>query len=176
MKKLFVLLLVGVLSFSSIDCFADTMTVYEKALDPDISVDAEATISDAVPLCKPNIFQQYSALFNANTPTYSKAKSSVELIKLPANQWAVNAISMARDQDGLPFEIDSIHVKGSLYYKDSNGEYIYKVGDSKTESNSSDVMVEKVSGIDSKISMAKGYHRFEHSGFKTIEHNNYDYR
>ncbi|AKL95830.1 hypothetical protein CACET_c23840 [Clostridium aceticum] len=176
MKKLFVFLLVVLFSFSTIVSFANTMTTAEKALDPDISVDAEATVIEVAPLREFNIFERFLAFFSSSTSTYSKAKSSVQLIKLSGNQWAVNAKSMARDQNGLPFEIDSIHVKGSLYYKDDKGDYIYKVGNSKTESNSADVMVEKVSGIDNRISMAKGYHRFEHSGYKTITQENYDYK
>ncbi|MDF2878783.1 MAG: hypothetical protein K0S30_1879 [Clostridia bacterium] len=176
MKKLSSLIIVGTILLSSIGTFANTMTLSEKALDPDISINAEATVTDTVSVYKANIFDQFLGFFNASSSKYSKAKSSVELIKLPVSQWAVNAKSMARDQNGLPIEIDSIHVKGSLYTKDSNGEYIYKVGNSKTESHSSDVMVEKASGSDSSVSMAKGYHRFEHSGFEMIEHSNYDYK
>lgn len=80
---------------------------------------------------------------------------------------------MARDQNNKPYNIDEIYVKGSIYYEE-DGYYVYKIGDSKTEYNSSDVMVEKMSGIDRRKMMAQGSHRYEHSGYKTITHTTSD--
>lgn len=102
-----------------------------------------------------------------STSKYSTARSTVDLITIWGNQWAVNAKSMARDQNNKPYNIDKIYVKGSLYYLE-DGYYVYKIGDSKTEYKSSDTMIEKLSGIDRRKMIAQGSHTYEHNGYKTI--------
>ncbi|MGV8147149.1 MAG: hypothetical protein ACLKAK_09600 [Alkaliphilus sp.] len=122
----------------------------------------------AQPLQKESIFKK---IFTLNsTPKYSLASSTVRLIDLGFNQWAVNAKSMARDQHGMPFNIDDIYVKGSIYTEDSSGKITYKTGEYAREFNSSDVMVEKASGIDRNVVFAQGNHVYKHEGYVAIEH------
>jgi len=176
MKKIRVSVLLIIMTLVVVSpTFAGTnarrMSLREKAIDPDISIEAEAIEENTVPLKKSNDF-----ILRSSKSSYSKVRSTVKLVSLAGNQWAVNAKSMARDESGLPYEIDSIYVKGSLYTKDDNGNIEYKIGESQRESNSADVMAEKMCGIESNMYYAYGYHKYMHSGYETIIHRNKDYR
>jgi hypothetical protein len=176
MKKALSLMISGLIVFSGVASYADVMTLSEKAKDPEVSIEAEAIKEDVISVNKPGLFDMYLNNSRDSSSKFATAKSTVELVKLAGNQWAVRAKSMARDQDGDMFEIDSIYVKGSLYYKDDDGNWEYKIGDQKTEEHSSDTMVEKVCGIDRRISLAKGNHTYKHAGIKTIKHTTKDYK
>lgn len=142
MKKALSLMISGLIVFSGVASYADVMTLSEKAKDPEVSIEAEAIKEDVIAVNKPGLFDMYLNNSRASSSKFATAKSTVELVKLPGNQWAVRAKSMARDQ--------------------------------KTEEHSSDTMVEKVCGIDRRISLAKGNHTYKHAGIKTIKHTTKD--
>ncbi len=166
---LLILITIVVISPTFAGINARGMSLSDKAIDSNINIEAEAIEEKTVPLEKLSEFK-----LESSKSSYSKTKSILDFVDEPFGMWSVHADSLAKDESGSPYEIDSIYVKGSLYIEESNGDITYKGGKSIREYDSAEAKMSYLSGIDLNVSFATSYHEYKHSGYETIIHRQTD--